>query len=123
MLEQTREILSKKLGVELVVTLDSRLENCADEELGEFLQCEPLVDHGSEHLSDYPPCIVIYENGLVQLFHDATPYPVKANTAAEARDMMMSLNPYAVHHTLFTPDDFKEFMNKLMEEAAEYDEE
>jgi hypothetical protein len=123
MLEQTREILSKKLGVELVVTLDSRLENCADEELGEFLQCEPLVDHGSEHLSDYPPCIVIYENELVQLWHDATPYPVAANTKAEARDMMMCLNPYPVHHTLLTADDFQSFMNKLMEEAAEYDEE
>jgi hypothetical protein len=123
MLEQTREILSKKLGVELVVTLDSRLENCADETLGEFLQCEPVVDHGSEHLNDYPPCIVIYENELVQFFHDATPYPVKANTAAEARDMMMSLNPYAVHHTLCTVEDFNNFINELIELAAEYDEE
>jgi len=123
MLEQTREILSKKLGVELVVTLDSRLENCADEELGEFLQCEPLVDHGSEHLSDYPPCIVIYENELVQLWHDATPYPVAANTKAEARDMMMSLCPCPVHHTLCTVEDFNNFINELIELAAEYDEE
>jgi hypothetical protein len=123
MLEQTREILSKKLGVELVVTLDSRLENCADEELGEFLQCEPKIDHNSNFLSECPPCIVIYENELVQFFHDATPYPVAANTKDEARDMMMCLNPYPVHHTLCTVEDFNNFINELIELAAEYDEE
>jgi hypothetical protein len=122
MLEQTREFLSKKFGVELVVTFDSRLENCADEEFGEFLQCEPKIDHNSNFLSEYPPCILIYENELVQLFHDATPYPVAANTKAEARDMSMSLCPHPVHHTLCTVEDFNNFINELIELAAEQDE-
>jgi hypothetical protein len=66
---------------------------------------------------------VIYENGLVQLFHDATPYPVAANTPQQAREMSMDLCPHPVHHTLCTVEDFNNFINELIELATEYDEE
>jgi hypothetical protein len=122
MLEQTREILSKKLGLELVVTLDSREENCADEVDGHFLQCAPNLGFSSQYFQDWPPTVCIYEGGKVQLWHDATPYPVKANTAAEARDMLRSLVPHPVDHTLLTVDDFNKFIDALKETASAWDE-
>lgn len=123
MLEQTMDTLSKKFGVQLFVTFDSRQETgCTDEEFGEFLQCEFNLGFESPFLQDYPPIIMIYEEGLVQFFHDATPYPVSANTKQQCREMAMDACPCPVHHELVTVDDFNAFVSELTERAKEYDE-
>jgi hypothetical protein len=55
----------------------------------------------------------------VQFFHDATPYPVAANSESEKREMFSCLNPVPVHIDQITEGDFKNFMNSLVEEYGE----
>ena len=112
-----REKLEERFGVDLVIDLDSAQENCADEEFGNFIQCSvspsPIPNYE-------PPTVVIYyEQDRVQFFHDASPYPVAANTAREARDMSQCLNPYPVKLDQITKEDFDNFINTLVEEYGE----
>lgn len=115
----TKEKLEELFGVELQISFDSAPENCADEEFGNFYQCDigpnPIPDHE-------PPIVVIYyEKDLVQFFHDATPYPVAANTPREARDMSMCLNPYPVRPDQVTKEDFENFVQTLLETYGEFE--
>ena len=121
-MQQTVELLSKRFGIELVPTFDSRPENCPDEVNGHFLQCEFNIGFSSLHLKEYPPMICIYDDGTAQFWHDATPYPVKANTRQEAAEMLRFLNPYPVKVDLITVDDFNQFIGAMREIALEYDE-
>lgn len=118
-MQQTVELLAKKFGIELIVSLDSREENCPDERNGHFLQCEVNTKGVDE---DCPPIICIYEDGTAQFWHDATPYPVAANTKAQAREMMMFLNPFPVAVDLITVEDFKTFMDQILDEESDEDE-
>jgi hypothetical protein len=115
MLEQIKEILSKRFGIELIVTLDSREENCRDERYGHFLQCDFNIGYASNSLREYPPTIVIYENETVQLYRDSVPYPVKTNTAREARLMLTELAPSSVNYALITAEDFNVFITAMIE--------
>ena len=113
----THTKLQERFGVDLIIDLDSAQEDCADEESGNFFQCvvspNPIPNYE-------PPYVVIYyDRDLVQLFHDAQPYPVAANTAQEARDMTMSLNPWPVGSDQITKEDFDNFINGLVEEYGE----
>lgn len=113
-----KEKLEKLIGLQLIVTLDTRQETgCEDETYGHYLQCEfdapnPIPDYE-------PPMVVLYENEKVQFFHDATPHPVAANSESEKREMSMFLNPSPVHIDQITEDDFKNFMNALIGEYSE----
>jgi hypothetical protein len=113
-----KEKLEMLIGLELIVTLDTREEvGCEDEEFGHYLQCGLNMENP---IPDYePPMIVLYENELVQFFHDASPYPVAAHTAQEAREMLMFLNPAPVHIDQITEDDFKNFISSLVDEYGE----
>jgi len=108
----THTKLQELFGVDLLIDLDSAQENGPDEEFGNFFQCSvspnPIPDQE-------PPIVVIYyDQDLVQLWHDATPYPTAANTAREERDMMMCLNPYPVRPDQITKDDFDNFINRVI---------
>jgi len=113
-----KEKLEKLIGIELIVTLDTREETgCEDEVYGHYLQCELNMENP---IPDYePPVIVLYENERVQFFHDASPYPVAANTAQESREMTMFGNPAPVHIDQITEDDFTNFINLLVDEYGE----
>ena len=113
-----KEKLEKLIGVKLIITLDTREETgCEDEVYGHYLQCELNMENP---IPDYePPMIVLYENELVQFFHDATPYPVKLPATYEAREMSMFLNPSPVHVDKITGDDFTNFINSLIDEYGE----
>ena len=114
--KESMELLSKRFGIELFVTYDSREDNNPDEESGHFLQCEFSFDGVDE---DCPPIICVYEDGTAQFWHDATPYPVATNTKAQAREMMMALNPSPVKVELITVEDFNGFIDKIREEEDE----
>ena len=118
-MRSTKEKLEKLvgLGLELKVTFDTR-ENtgCEDEEFGHFIECQVVPNPIP---NNEPPIIVFYENELVQFFHDASPYSVATNTAQEAREMGMSLNPVPVHIDKITKDDFTNFINSLIDEYGE----
>jgi hypothetical protein len=122
MLEQVRIDLSKKFGIELIVTLDSREENCADEAHGEFLQCTPRIGFTSPFLQDVPPIVCIYEGGKVQFWNDGSPFPVKANTPTEALTMLRALVPSPVDADLVTRSDFNQFIDALKDIAETWDE-
>ena len=115
----TKEKLEELFGVELQISLDSATENCADEELGNFFECsiEP------NPIPDYEPPIVViyYEKDLVQFFHDASPYPVAANTAREAREMSSFLSPHPVRPDQLTKEDFENFVQALLENYGEFE--
>lgn len=112
-----REKLEERFGITLSIDFDSAQENCDDETFGNFLQCSITPNPIPEC---EPPIIVIYyEQDLVQLFHDATPYPVAANLKNEIRDMRSSLNPYPVRTDQITEEDFDNFINLLVEEFGE----
>jgi hypothetical protein len=113
-----KEKLEKLIGLKLIVTLDTQVETgCEDETYGHYLQCEfdapnPIPEYEA-------PMVVLYENEKVQFFHDATPYPVAANSESEKREMFSCLNPVPVHIDQITEGDFKNFMNSLVEEYGE----
>ena len=116
-MQYAKEKLEKLIGLELIVTLDTREEiGCEDEEYGHYLQCEPNFSNPIPEQE--PPCIVIYENDHVQFFHDATPYPVEANRHHE-REMTQFLCPYPVHVDLIIEEDFTNFINTLIEEYGD----
>ena len=117
-MKSTKEKLEKLVGLELKVTFDTREEiGCEDEVYGHYLQCELNMENP---IPDYePPMIVLYENERVQFFHDASPYPVAANTAQESREMTMFGNPAPVHIDQITEDDFTNFINSLVDEYGE----
>jgi hypothetical protein len=112
-MKSTKEKLEEVFGVRLSVTLDTRDEvGCEDEEFGHFIQCVPELSDWNEELE--LPTIVIYEDDLVQFFHDSTPYPVAAN-AQYAREMSMFLEPFPVKVDLITKKDFDDFINAIDE--------
>lgn len=112
-----REKLEERFGVDLVIDLDSAQENCADERFGNFIQCSVSPNP----IPNYEPPIVViyYEQDLVQLFNDATPYPVAANLKNEIRFMLVSLEPYPVRTDQITKKDFDNFINRLVEEYGD----
>jgi hypothetical protein len=103
----------------LIPVFDTRTEEgCEDEVLGHYVTFNanrviPL-DESVEQ-----PDINIYEGGEVQFFHDATPYPVQANTPNEAREMSMCLNPSPVKFEQLQSNDFDLFSNYLIENYGE----
>ena len=110
----TKEKLEELFGVELQIDLDSAQDGCTDEQFGNFIQCSINPNPIPEY---EPPIVVIYyEQDLVQFFHDASPYPVAANTEREARDMSMNLNPYPVSPDRITKEDFEIFIQALLEQ-------
>ena len=113
----THTKLQELFGVDLVIDLDSAQEDCTDEEFGDFIQCSVSPNP----IPNYEPPIVViyYEQDLVQLWHDASPYPVAANTESEVRDMWSALNPHPVRPDQITKDDFDNFINRLVEEYGE----
>ena len=136
-MRSTKEKLEKLVGLELKVTFDTREDTgCEDEEFGHFIECQvvqlekyqirlknikniKILSWPNPIPNNEPPIIVFYENELVQFFHDALPYPVAANTAQEAREMSMFLNPAPVHIDQITEDDFTNFINSLIDEYEE----
>jgi len=112
-MKSAKEKLEQTFGVKLNVTLDTRdEEGCEDEVLGHFVQCAPDLPDFNEELE--LPTIVIYENDLVQFWHDAVPYPVEANKQ-HAREMMMFLEPFPVNVDLITESDFENFLITIAE--------
>jgi hypothetical protein len=118
----TKERLEELFGVELQVDLDSAQDGCTDEEFGNFFQCS-IAPNPIPHLEDYPLIVVIYyEQDLVQFFHDATPYPVAANTQREEREMFQFLNPCPVRPDQVTKQDFENFVQRVKEHNPEDEE-
>jgi hypothetical protein len=70
-------------------------------------------------LEDIVPIINIYENGKFQLFFDATPYPVSAHSPSQARQMMMSMNPFPLSIDNLKKEDVFNWLNNLVEEYGE----
>ena len=113
----TKEKLEQLFGVELQIDLDSAQEECADEHFGNFIQC--AIDPNPIPECEPPIVVIYYEQDLVQFFHDASPYPVAANTEREARDMAMCLNPYPVRPDQITKEDFEIFIQSLLKQYGE----
>ena len=112
-MKSAKERLEEIIGVGLSITLDTRdEEGCEDEEFGHFIQCVPNLLKFNEELE--LPTVVIYEDDLVQFFHDSTPYPVAAN-AQYSREMLMFSEPFPVKVDLITKKDFDDFISAIDE--------
>jgi hypothetical protein len=111
MIDEVKQKVEKLIGLELIPVFDSREdEGCEDEEYGHYVSFEPNL--GME--LEYPPIVNIYEGGRIQFYHDATPYPVLANTEEESRWMMMTLCPAPVEFSDIRDDDFNNFINLIL---------
>ena len=109
-IEQAKQAIEKMLNMELQPSYDSREDDNEDEENGHF------VDYSIDIEEDQEPLVIeIYENGKVQLFHDATPYPVSANTPDESRMMMLTLCPAPVDFQSITIEDYNTVVEKIKE--------
>ena len=115
MIDEVKAKVENLFGFELIPVFDSRVElGCEDEVLGHYVTFEssraiPLVDVEL-------PLINIYEGGEIQFFHEATPYPVQANTPQEAREMSMFLCPAPVQFEQLESNDFDLFADELIKE-------
>jgi len=114
-MQQLKKELEQRFGCQLHEGYSSREDSNPDEIDGHFISYSIQPEQSlPEELDDSPPIINLYENGKVQFFHDATPYPVKANTRTEARDMMVALNPYPVKAELVDQQDYEQFIAKII---------
>lgn len=111
----TQEQLEELFNAKLIVYYDSREDNNADEEFGHFTCYEP-EDQSIDEESGCPPIVCVYENDLVQFFHDATPYPTSHNSKDEARTMMMTLCPSPTPISNLTKEDYDNFIGRIKEE-------
>lgn len=115
---QTKEIIEKLFNLELESCYSSREDENPDEEFGhyEVYECKtnPLEVENCE-----PPMIKVYESGLVQLYHDAAPYPVEANTPSESMYMAQTLCEVPVRVERLTAWDWINFIKNLNEEYAD----
>jgi hypothetical protein len=112
-MQEVKEKVEALFGIKLIQTFDSREDDGAEyDDLGHFTCYEPLIDFPDK---DYSPIISIYEDGSVQFFRDATPYPVAANTEDEARLMMQALIEAPVPFDSLKEDDFQNFINDILD--------
>lgn len=109
-LEEAKYSIEQLLKVKLEESYNSREDDNEDEEHGHFINFGIELDPNQE-----PLILQIYEDGKVQFFHDATPYPVAANTSQEARSMMQTLCHYPVPFEKVTAEDY----NKVVETIKE----
>lgn len=113
-LVNAKEVIESRLGVKLVKIGDSA-EYDDDDDYGAYDLYEtdprPFLDEEAE-----PAIISIYEElDMIQLWHDATPYPSAANTEMEARRMMQTLAPSPVPVDSFTRADYENFIEVIRE--------
>ena len=114
-MQELKEKVEELFGIKLVQTFDSREdEGCENEEFGHFICYEPTIDFPDEAC---PPIISIYEEGLIQFFWDATPFPVAANTEEEARLMMQALIEAPVSFDDLEKDDFQKFIDLVLDQV------
>ena len=122
MIDEVKAKVENLFGFELIPVFDTRTElGCEDEMLGHYVTFNagrviPL-DASIEQ-----PDINIYEGGEIQFFHDASPYPVQANTPREAKEMGMFLCPFPVQFEQLQSNDFDLFADSLIENYKGYGE-
>jgi hypothetical protein len=104
-LEQAKLAMEQLLKEKLEETYNSREDDNEDEAFGHYINFEYVID-GCVSPSMEPLILQIYEDGKVQLFYDATPYPVSANTKEEARTMAQTLCHAPVPFDKITEEDF-----------------
>lgn len=109
------EQLEQKFNCGLNESYSSREDDNPDEVDGHFISYEIAPNFEVPQEVGEPAYLNVYESGKIQFFHDATPYPVKENSPAERRDMMMALNPYPVPADLVTREDYCVFWIGLLE--------
>jgi hypothetical protein len=116
-MENLKKELEERFNCQLHEGYSSRADDNPDEEDGHFISynIEPAFEQSA--FEDYPPILNLYENGKLQFFHDASPYPVKVNTHEEKRSMQQALCPYPVQESKVTREDYCVFIITLLEQS------
>jgi hypothetical protein len=116
-MEEAKKTIEKLIDAKLKVCYDSTEDDNKDEEYGHWISTviEPEPFEGA---TDNNMCINFYEDGTVQFYFDATPYPVAYNMPQEAMDMRIALNHYPVPFEKVTQEDYIEFVNFVKEELS-----
>lgn len=119
-----QEKLKAKIEKELATTLNpiysSRDDNNEDEEFGHYVVYEALPNPlASIEDRVEPASIKVYDQDAVQLYHDATPYPVKANSEKQAKMMGLALTEAPVPSFSLTKQDWQNLINKLLSEYGD----
>lgn len=118
--QQAKERIEQALETKLVSTYSSREDENPDETHGhyEVYEAEP---NPLEAIADRvePALIKVYDSGDVQLFHDATPYPLKAHSPRQRREMSMALNESPIGHQHLTKEDWQGLINQLLSEYGD----
>ena len=119
-MEQAKQAFENLINVKLDVCYDSTEDDNEDETLGHFIttfiEPEPFKD-----ATDHNVCVNIYQDGSIQFFFDATPFPTKTNTAKEAKNMMVSLCPHPTPFEKVTVEDYKAFIDNVKELLEDYE--
>jgi hypothetical protein len=109
-LEEAKLVIEQLLNATLEECYSSREDDNEDEDYGHF------VDFSYDLGEDTEPLIVqIYEDGKVQFFYDASPYPVSANTEEESRTMAQSLIHFPVPFDEITSNDCSKVLETIKE--------
>ena len=118
--QQAKEAIERELELELFPNYSSKDDNCPDEELGHFM-CYEAVANPLAQIEDRtePITIKVYDSGEVQLYHDATPYPLKAHSQRQCREMSMALNESPIGHRHLTKEDWQGIINQLLSEYGD----
>jgi hypothetical protein len=103
-IKKSQSEIEKNMKVKLSEIYNSIKDKNPDEEFGNYITYEIILNGEILEENGEPLVINIYEDGTAQFFHDATPYPVFTNTPAERNNMMNYLNP--------VPKPIKDFKEK-----------
>lgn len=115
-----REAVERQLGLSLVPTYSSWDDHNPDEEFGHYT-CYEAEPNPLESIADRvePITIKLYDSGEVSLFHDATPYPLKAHSPRQGRSMMQTLCECPMPYANLTKEDWQALVNQLLAEYAD----
>lgn len=118
--QQAKAAIERELELELFPNYSSRDDNNPDEELGHFM-CYEAVANPLAQIEDRtePITIKVYDSGEVQLYHDATPYPLKVHSQEQRRYMSMFMNECPTAVELLTKEDWQGLVNQLLEEYGD----
>lgn len=115
-----KEAIEQELELKLMPTYSSREDENPDEEFGHYTYYE-AKPNPLESIADRaePIGVKLYDSGEVSLFHDATPYPLKAHSPGQGRSMMQTLCECPLPHANLTKEDWQALVNHLLAEYAD----
>lgn len=118
--QRAKESIEQTLEVELFPTYSSRDDNNPDEDFGHFM-CYEAVANPLAQIDDRtePITIKVYDSGDVQLYHDATPYPLKVHNQMQRKSMSLTLCETPVFLAYLTKEDWQTLVNQILAEYGE----